>query len=309
MKTLITGASGFVGKHLVDELQSIGHEVVGIGTSESSLKDKIKYFQMNILDKSAITNLINELKPTYIFHLAGISNIKYSWENKEKTFEANIIGTTILLDAIKECSPYSKILTIGSSEEYGPKSIEKNPLSEDSSLEPINPYGISKAAISMLIRQYQKVYGLEIIHARPFNHIGIGQSKGFVVPDFAEQIIDIEKGKKERFIKVGNLSATRDFTDVRDIIKAYISLMGKGESGQIYNVCSGVGVSIDNILNLLIKLSRVDVEIVRDPNLSRPSDIPVYVGDNSKLKRKTEWEPLIAIEETLNDILMNLRDC
>lgn len=307
MKTLVTGASGFVGKHLVKELIEAGHEVFGIGTRATVNTTLVNYIQLNLMDKEKVSYVLKDLKPDYVYHLAGVTNVKYSWENKAETLMVNTIGTLNLLDAIRDYSPNSNILTVGSSEEYGPRYDINVPLNEEEKLEPVTPYGISKSTISMLVRQYDKVYGLNVKHARPFNHIGPGQSKGFVVSDFAAQINEIEKGKANREIKVGNLSAIRDFTDVRDIIKAYKLIIDKGETGQIYNVCSGTGVQIEGILKLLIKLSNVNISFEVDPTLYRPTDIPFYVGDNRKLQGQTGWEPIIKLEDTLNDVLMYLR--
>ncbi|QFF97986.1 GDP-mannose 4,6 dehydratase [Psychrobacillus glaciei] len=310
MRALITGVMGFVGKYLAEHLLSQGIEVWGTSRMESPLlrlkNGNLKIVQNNLDSTDDIHNLLCSIKPNYIFHLAGQSNVKLSWEDKEGTFYANVNKTIFLLDACvkyQQENPRMRILTVGSSEEYGKVESSELPIKETTILRPMSPYGASKAAVSMLIQQYHKAHGLNVIHVRPFNHIGPGQSLGFVVPDFTKQLVQIEKGEKEKVLKVGNLSAMRDFTDVRDIVEGYYELVLYGKLGEIYNICSGDGVSINEILNKLIELSSSNAIVEVCESKIRPIDIPNYIGENSKIKSDTDWIPKYEIIRTLEDSL------
>ncbi|MBY0074704.1 GDP-mannose 4,6-dehydratase [Priestia aryabhattai] len=299
MKALITGINGFVGKHLEYFLKDRA-DVFGTSRIDHSERN---IFKLCLLSEFDTVRLIEKVKPTHIFHLAGLSNVKESWENKEAFIQGNVIGTINLLEAVRKVDKNIRVITVGSSEEYGivPKGIEK--VHEEIPLSPINPYGISKSAISMLIKLYNKSYGLDVIHARPFNHIGPGQRLGFVTTDFAYQIAMINKRKTQgNRMSIGNLEAIRDFTDVRDIVEAYYQLGQYGEAGEIYNICTGKGISIQSILNTLLSFSTVDIEIVIDSQKIRVSDIQSLVGDPKKLSQLTAWKPKRTIENTLEDI-------
>ncbi|KGR90048.1 hypothetical protein CD30_13820 [Ureibacillus massiliensis 4400831 = CIP 108448 = CCUG 49529] len=310
MRALITGVQGFVGKYLADHLLSLGIEVWGTSRQESPIL-RLKNGEVNVIindlnQTEDIYQLLHNFKPNYIFHLAGQSNVKHSWEDKEGTFYANVNKTIFLLDACEKYqqeNPNMRLLTVGSSEEYGKVEEHELPIKETTPLRPMSPYGASKAVVSMLIQQYHKAYGLNVIHARPFNHIGPGQSEGFVTTDFAKQVVSIEKGDKKPILLVGNLSAKRDFTDVRDIVKAYYQLIIEGRMGEIYNVCSRNKRPIQEILDLIIINSKVNIEVQLDKNRLRPSDIPIYEGNNNKIKKHIQWEPSYPIEETIIDIL------
>ncbi|MGU3471614.1 GDP-mannose 4,6-dehydratase [Paenibacillus sp. D51F] len=309
MKALITGVTGFVGNHLLNELLlRKDWKIWGAVRSPSKspiYHNSFSYIQLDLHDERKIVDCLNEIKPHYIFHLAGQSNVRLSWDDKRKTFDINTMNVLNLLEAIRksEVANSVKLLTVGSSEEYGIVKPESLPISEDTALDPQNPYGISKAAISMLIKQYHKAYGLNVIHVRPFNHIGPGQRKGFVTADFAYQIAAMETGKIENVFRVGNLSSKRDFLDVRDIVKAYLEIIMYGSAGQIYNVCLGKSTSIHEILNYFISQARVPINVEISQELFRPVDIPLYVGDNSKLFEATKWRPKYSLETSLSDIL------
>ncbi|CAG7659141.1 GDP-mannose 4,6-dehydratase [Paenibacillus allorhizosphaerae] len=313
MRALITGATGFVAKHLTKHLTNLGFEVWGTTRKSSPVLFKgIHHIQTLDLNTSIeqIVSYLNFLKPDYIFHLAGQSSVKKSWDNKIETFEANVVMTINLLEAVRGSivAESVKILTVGSSEEYGEVNLENMPISEKNPLRPISPYGISKATVSMLAEQYHRSYSLNIVHVRPFNHIGPGQDVGFVTSDFAKQIAEIEEGKQTPIIKVGNLDAKRDFTDVRDIVQAYALLVAHGQSGKIYNVCSKKPTSIQEILEKLINLSRCqNIEIHRDLSKMRPSDFPYYYGDSSEISLHTGWSPKMSIDDSLKDILDHWR--
>lgn len=310
MRALITGVQGFVGKYLANHLLSQGIEVWGTSRRESPilcLKNGDVNVMINDLNQTEeIYQLLHNIKPDYIFHLAGQSNVKRSWEDKEGTFYANVNKTIFLLDACvryQQENPNMRLLTVGSSEEYGKVKAYELPIKETTTLRPMSPYGASKAAVSMLIQQYHKAHDLNVIHVRPFNHIGPGQSEGFVTTDFAKQVVAIENGKKPPVLLVGNLSAKRDFTDVRDIVRAYFQLISVGKLGEIYNVCSQNAISIKKILDLIVYNSNVNIEVQLNKDRLRPSDVPIYEGDNKKIKSHVKWEPNSSFEETIIDIL------
>ncbi|MFC9599758.1 GDP-mannose 4,6-dehydratase [Peribacillus butanolivorans] len=299
MKALITGVTGFVGKHLEAFLQD---KADVYGTSRVPRSQKHIY-QLNLLSETESLKLIDNIKPTHIFHLAGLSNVKESWDDKVDFIEGNVIGTIHLLEAVRKVNDQIKVITVGSSEEYGilPEGIEK--VREETPLQPINPYGISKCAISMLVKLYYKSYGLNVTHARPFNHIGPGQRLGFVTTDFAHQIALINKGLvKDCKINIGNLQIERDFTDVRDMVEAYYEIGRIGRAGEVYNVCSGRGVYIQDLLQILLSFSAKKIELVVDQNRMRVADIPRLVGDPGKLLDATGWKPERKLEDTLRDI-------
>ncbi|CAH1231504.1 GDP-6-deoxy-D-mannose reductase [Paenibacillus allorhizoplanae] len=310
MRALITGISGFVGKHLANYLLSQGVEVFGT-TSQGSLSMDPNIFTNNLSSEQNIINLLDEIQPDHIYHLAGQSNVKDSWDSKVSTFHTNVNLTINLLEAVRKSKVSDKvrIVTIGSSEEYGRVNDMTLPIDETVSLKPTNPYGISKASVSYFAKQYYEAYGLKVVHVRPFNHIGPGQKLGFVVTDFTSQIVNIEKGIANNIIRVGNLGAQRDFTDVRDIVRAYYLLLTTATTtyGEIYNVCSGVPITIESILEKLLAFSHQQIEVIVDPNKLRPIDIPLYIGTNNKIHQLTGWKPEIAIDTTLEDVLEFIR--
>ncbi|OME80601.1 hypothetical protein BK120_18090 [Paenibacillus sp. FSL A5-0031] len=309
MRALITGITGFVGSYLAEYLHLQGVEV--FGTTSQKVKEKSNISELSLhTSEEEIIRLLEKIKPDHIYHLAGFSNVKDSWNEKNNAFSVNVSLTINLLEAARKSaiSDTLRILTVGSSEEYGRVANATQPISEIETLQPMNPYGISKAAVSHLARQYYYAYGLKVVHARPFNHIGPGQRLGFVVPDFSSQIINMEKNQNEKVIKVGNLDAQRDFTDVRDIVRAYYYLlMEPSTSGEVFNVCSGVPVPISFLLQQLIRMSNQDIKLQVDESKLRPSDIPVYIGDNKKIIKLTGWKPQIPLETTLIESLEYLR--
>lgn len=299
MKALITGISGFVGKHLEVYLKD---KADVYGTSRLNRNEK-HIFEVDFRSETEIIELMKTIKPTHVFHLAGLSNVKDSWNHKADFIQGNVIGTIHLLEAIRKVDNQIKVLTVGSSEEYGhiPKGLYK--ITEETELNPVSPYGISKSAISMLVKLYFKSYGLNITHARPFNHIGQGQRLGFVTSDFAYQIALINKGiTKDSIIQIGNLKTARDFTDVWDIVEAYFHIACFGEAGEAYNVCTGKAVYVQDLLETLIGFSNKNINLVVDPSRMRVVDIPQLVGDPEKLFTLTGWKPKRKLEDTLKDI-------
>ena len=298
MQALITGINGFVGKYLIQELQGKGYFVSGIGTGKFELPG-VRYKEVNLLDRHALKLAIEEINPEVIFHLAGIASVSYSWSNPSISFDVNVIGTINLLETLKGRNVQSFVYA-SSSEVYGPGRRLGEKFSEITSLNPQNPYATSKYAAERIILQLGQMYKLPVILTRPFNHIGVGQNEGFVVPDFARQII--EASKQNKSIHVGRLDVYRDFTDVRDIVRAYSLLAEKGHPGEIYNICSGEGRKISEILDIM----RADYENSRvelDESKLRPVENIYSVGDNSKIRATIDWEPIYPIKDSLRGVL------
>lgn len=305
MKALVIGAAGFVGGHLINHLSDdCGYEVYATKLPFEKLDtDRASVSDLDILDQNAVTELLSEIKPDQIYHLAAQSSVKVSWEKPQLTADINIKGTINVLEAARAAENKPRILLVGSGEEYGYLKPEEIPVKEDTLLRAGNIYAATKACQGMLGEIYSRAYGMDIIMVRAFNHIGPGQSDIFVVSDFCRQAVMAEAGKKEPVISVGNLDAERDFTDVRDIVRAYSSLMKTGRSGQTYNVGSGTARSIQSILDLILSKTSVKIDIVRDASRMRPSDVPAIAADISRIRTDTGWEPVITLENTIEDIM------
>ena len=302
MKALITGVDGFVGKYLSEYLLKQKYEVYGTTISEKYKNEKIKIYKMNLLDEKEVNKVIKMIKPDKIFHLAGQSAVGLSWEKPVLTVNINVNGTLNLLEAVRNYSKDSKILIVGSSDQYGPIKPEECPIKESKIQNPQSPYGVSKKAQEEMCKLYVNAYHTNIIMVRAFNHIGAGQSTNFVVADFASKIAQIEKGS-EPVLKVGNLESFRDFTDVRDIVRGYSLLLEKGKIGEIYNIGSGKEVKVSEILKKLVSMSKKEIKIEIDPNKFRPVDVPLVVCDNSKIKKDTGWETEFLINDTSEEVL------
>ncbi len=306
MKALITGVTGFAGNHLARLLLHEGWEVFGTRNGKEQLDEDLSecvvIHECDIRNSGQIREVLTAVQPKYIFHLAGQSSVANSWKETAATFDINVVGTARLLDELILQKTDTTVILAGSAEEYG-RPRGATPLTESEPLDPINPYGVSKAALSMLFKQYHLKHGLELIYARAFNHIGPGQRPGFVTVDFARQLTKIKANLKEPVISVGNLETVRDFTDVRDIVKAYLGLAKRGCPGEVYNVCSGNAIAIKDILCLLIKQTGVKVEIKTDPDKMRPAEVPVLVGNNNKICNAINWKPERSMQETLQDLI------
>jgi len=307
MKALIIGAAGFVGKHLVNELINTGWEVSGTRLPTETADLDIPVYGLDILDAAAVKSLIKKTDPDYVFHLAAQSSVAISWKQPALTADVNIKGAINLFEAIRDADKPPRVILTGSGEEYGHIQPEDLPLVENTTLKPGNIYACTKSAQAMIGMVYARSYELEVIIVRAFNHIGPGQTDTFVVPGFCKQIAEIEAKGNNGTIKVGNLDAKRDFTDVRDIVRAYRLLAEKGKSGEIYNIGSGISVSIADILDKILEISDASIKIEQDPQRMRPSDIPDVRADISKIVACTGWEPEIPLETTIFDVLNEWR--
>jgi len=304
-KVLVTGATGFVGRHLMPLLESQRYTVFGTSFPEPPYpwQENILYLDLRV--EREVHEMIKALRPDWIFHLAAISNVKQSWEKRRETMETNIMGFFFLLEACRRFQPRARLLFVSSSDLYGtaPAKEAKLPLSEEESISLVNPYAFTKACGEWLSRFYVTCEGLDIVLARSFPHTGPGQSPDFVCSDWARQIVLIEAGRAEPVIKVGNINLERDYTDVRDTVRAYLLLMTKGRGGEVYNVCSGRAVKLRQILEFMLQQVSFPVKIEVDESRLRKMDIERLVGDNRKIKQETGWEPTIPLEKTLQDLL------
>ncbi len=306
MRILITGITGFVGSHLAEYCLDKGVKVYGIKRWRSKMDniehivDKLKLHDCDMRDAFNVAQVIDDIRPEKIFHLAAQTFVPTSWKAPNETMITNITGQLNLLETIKHIQGYNPTVLIAcSSEEYGKIEESDVPITEDTPLRPQSPYAVSKIAQDYMGFQYHASYRMNIIRTRAFNHTGARRGDVFVCSDFAKQIIENKTGE----IKVGNLEAIRDFTDVRDMVRAYWLATEKCVPGEVYNICSGKGYKIADILQSLIRLSGVDIKIVEDQSRMRPSDVPKLIGDNSKFCKLTGWKPEIKMDETLRDLL------
>ncbi len=313
---LITGITGFAGSHLAELLLNSGHEVWGTTRPRSqaenldTIKNKLHLEDADLLDSHSLYTIVSKIKPDYIFHLAAQSFVQSSWASPANTMELNIVGSVHLFEAVRRAGLDSVIQIACSSEEYGLVYENELPIKETNPLRPQSPYAVSKVAMDYLGYQYFMSYGLKIIRTRGFNHTGPRRGEVFVTSNFARQIAEIEIGKKEPTIEVGNLDSHRDWTDVRDMVKGYLLSVEKGEPGEVYNICSEKAVKIKDMLDMLIAMSNVKgkIKIVEDQSRMRPSDVPVLLGDCSKFRQATGWKPEIPFERTMKDLLNYWRE-
>jgi len=319
MRILITGITGFVGSHLAEYCLNIpGVEVYGTVFSHhlgdelkrvEHIKDKISLLECNLMNRIAVQRVLEKVKPDKIFHLAAQSFVPTSWQSPEDTIINNIMSELNIFEAAREVGINPVIQIACSSEEYGLVNENELPVKEDNILRPLSPYAVSKVAQDALACQYHYSYGLKTVVTRAFNHEGPRRGEQFVTSNFAKQIVEIEKAKKEPIIYVGNLEAKRDYLDVRDVIDAYWLATEKCNFGEPYNICSGKSWSIKSVLDLLLsKSAEKNIQIKQDPERMRPSDVPLLLGDCSKFKKQTGWEPKISFEKTLEDTLNYWRE-
>ena len=310
MKVMITGITGFAGSHLADFLlEQSNVELHGIIRWRSKLDniqhilDRIHLHESDFRDPSSVRSVIEQIKPDRIFHLAAQSFVPTSWKSPSETLTTNIIGELNLLEAVRSCGLNCKIQIAGSSEEYGMVFENEIPVREENSLRPLSPYAVSKVGQDLLAYQYFQSYRLPIVRTRGFNHSGPRRGEVFVESNFARQIAAIEMGLQPPVVSVGNLKAKRDFTDVRDMVRAYWLALERGEPGEVYNICSGKAYPIEEVLNILLEYSSVKVRIQTDPERLRPSDVSILLGNSEKFRHATGWKPTISFEKTLEDLL------
>jgi GDP-4-dehydro-6-deoxy-D-mannose reductase len=313
VRLLVTGAGGFVGGHLVELLrrQAPAPTVYGVVLPHGSLgwggAQGARILEADLDDPAAAVAVVEQARPDAIVHLAGQSSVAQSWLDPGGTLRTNVLGIVHLLDAARRAALRPAVLVVGSAEEYGAVSEDELPIREETPLQPASPYAVSKAAQGALALLYGPAGGMRVMLTRTFHHTGPGRGEAFAESSFARQIAEIEQGLREPVIAVGNLEAVRDFTDVRDVVRAYLLLVEKGEAGRAYNVCSGRGLRIREILERLLARSPARVELRVDETRLRPADVPVQVGDPSRLRAATGWEPRIPLDQTLADLLADWR--
>ena len=310
MKCLITGITGFAGSHLAEYLLSRGDcEVHGTMRWRSrtenitQLGNRITTHVCDIRDATAMYELIRDLKPDRIYHLAAQSFVPMSWVAPAETMTTNVIGEINIFEAIRAVGCPTRVQLACSSEEYGMVLPEEAPIKETNPLRPLSTYAVSKVAQDLMGYQYHQSYGMHIIRTRGFNHTGPRRGDVFVTSNFAKQIVEVEKGRQAPVIHVGNLNAVRDFTDVRDTVVAYYLALEKGKPGDVYNVATGKGYKIREMLDILLSFSTVKIEARPDPKRMRPSDVELLLGDATKLRTETGWEPKYKFEQTMKDLL------
>jgi GDP-4-dehydro-6-deoxy-D-mannose reductase len=310
-KYLITGFSGFVSQHFLDFLEDnrIQSHVLGIDVYEPEF-DFLRYrfvecdFQKrDLLAKEQIEDIFKAFHPDYILHLASYSSVAYSWENPIDSFANNTNIFLNLLEKVKSLNNHCRILSIGSSEEYGNVNQENIPITESQPLNPLSPYAVARVAQEMISRVYVDGYGMDIVMTRSFNHIGTGQKDVFVIPSFARQLIEIKNGLKPKEITTGDLSIIRDFVDVRDVVAAYYYLFKKGKKGEVYNVCSNKGTTLEEILFTMAEILDLEVAAITDKKLVRLNDNRIIIGSNEKLRKEIGWECNYTLEQSLRDTL------
>jgi len=311
MKALITGITGFAGSHLADFLLAECPDVEVAGTHRwrsrteniEGLEGRVELFETDFRDYTSVQATLARFRPDLVFHLAAQSFVPSSWIGPAETLTTNLIGQTHLFEAIRSLDLDPVVQIACSSEEYGLVKADEVPIRETNPLRPLSPYAVSKVAQDYLAYQYFQSYGMKCVRTRAFNHTGPRRGDVFVASNFAKQLATIEAGLSEPVIRVGNLEAIRDFTDVRDMVRAYWLAATEADSGEVYNIASGKGTRIQVLLDQLMAMVNVDVRIEPDPERMRPSDVEILIGDSSKFRECTGWEPRIPLETTLRDLL------
>lgn len=312
MRVLITGITGFVGPYLAAHVAAAAPEAEVFGLvmpgDPTPPPPGTQRIEGDLTDRQSLETALGEASPEVIFHLAAASSVATSWEQPDQTFEINVVGTINLFQAQQNINMRPKTIVVSSAEIYGRVEGDEQPIREDAPLQPVSPYGGSKAAQDLAAYQYFEHCDLPTVRLRPFHHTGPRRPPQFVASSFAQQIASIEKGLIESRLSVGNLDAIRDITDVRDVVRGYWLAALHGEPGKAYNICSGRGVSIRRLLEVLLDLSSEEVEVEVDPDRLRAADIPFLVGDHERFSEATGWRPEIPLEKTLADLLNWWRD-
>ncbi|MGH2757001.1 MAG: GDP-mannose 4,6-dehydratase [Actinomycetota bacterium] len=299
----MTGAGGFVGGHLLPALKADGHDVVG-----TSIDNDDDLRKMDVRDPQLVDQVIADVRPEAVFHLAGQSSVSLSWTKPALTYEVNANGTHYLLDAIHRHVPGCRVHVAASSDEYGKVSPEECPIDEAAPLRPVSPYAVSRVAGEWIARMFHESFGLSVVVTRGFMHVGPGQPASFATADWARQIARAEAGLAEPVVMTGNLETSREFGDVRDVVRAYRLVLELGEPGEAYNVATGEPHELREVLEILVGFATVALEVRTDPAKIRPVDFPVLYGDSGKLERLTGWKPEFRLEDTLADVLRYWRE-
>jgi len=312
LRILVTGAAGFVGGHLLEHLRAARpeaevHGVVLPGGAASWRPSGVRVVEADLEDPAAAGRAVASSRPDRIVHLAGQASVHRSWEDPAGTLRTNVLGVVNLLDAVRQEGLRPAVLVVGSADEYGPVPSAEPPLRETAPRRPASPYAVSKVAQAALAALYGPAGGLRVVATRTFPHTGPGRGEVFAESSFARQIAEIEAGLRAPVVEVGNLDAVRDFSDVRDVVRAYDLLLESGRGGEAYNVCSGRGRRVGDLLDALLSASTARVEVRVDPARLRPADVPALVGDPAKLVADTGWQPRIPFERTLRDLLDDWR--
>jgi GDP-4-dehydro-6-deoxy-D-mannose reductase len=309
-RVLVTGVTGFAGSHLVDYMLTRGDcQIFGIQRWRSRTEniehfmDRITLVECDLRDASSTRDALETVKPEWIFHLASQSFVPTSWSAPTESLTTNILGQLNIFEAVRRLGLKCRIQLACSSEEYGMVYPDEVPIKETNPLRPLSPYAVSKVTQDMLGYQYWMSWKVDSVRTRGFNHEGPRRGPVFVASDFAKQIADIEKGRRPPVVSVGNLEAKRDFSDVRDMVRAYWLALEKCEPGDVYNICTGRSWSIQEVLDLLFSMTKAKIEVRQDPARLRPSDVPILLGDNTKFVKATGWQPTIPFEQTLRDML------
>jgi GDP-4-dehydro-6-deoxy-D-mannose reductase len=306
VRVLVTGPTGFVGRHLVHLLGSHGARLVGMGLGRPdellAAGELEQWISCDVADAAAVAATVDETRPEIVVHLAGQASAATSFQDPIGTFRTNALGTMHLLEAVRLHAERARVLVVGTSESYGPQP-QGTRVSEDAPFYPLSPYGLSKAAADTVADFYARVHGLHVIRTRSFHHIGPGQDSRFAIPGFARQIAAIERERAEPVLRVGNLNVVRDVTDVRDVAEAYRQLIDRGRPGTAYNVCRGSGVDLSEIVRALCGRARVPVRVEVDPARMRPADVPYLVGDPSRIAEETGWHAVRSVEASLGEVL------
>jgi GDP-4-dehydro-6-deoxy-D-mannose reductase len=312
MKILITGINGFVAQHFLRFLatQEEDFTILGIGRSEPSFNLQqfaplqIEFAKVDLLNREHVGEILKKFKPQFLLHLASISSVGHSWKNPNDSFVNNTNIFLNLVDQIRLLDIPCRILSIGSSEEYGNVNVDKLPLTEESPLNPISPYAVARVSQEMISKIYADGYVMDIIMTRSFNHIGPGQKNVFVISSFAKQLVHIANNSSvSKTVTTGDLSIIRDFVDVRDVVKAYYLLLKKGKQAQVYNICSGTGISLQQIMDKMCAILNISITLEQDANLIRPNDNKIIIGSADKIKNDLGWFPEISIDKSLSDII------
>ena len=301
-RALVTGSEGFVGRYLRRELEENGYAVTGLDLQAGN-----GTIAADLLDAETVGRIVEELRPDAVFHLAGQANVARSWAIPQKTLELNVVAAINLMEAVRKTDPAYRMVMVGSSDQYGNLGDAGVRVTETLTLNPQTPYAVSKKAQEDMAKVYVRAYAMNICMTRSFNHGGAGQGKGFLIPDFASGIAAVERGEAA-CLRVGNLSARRDFTHVRDVVRAYRLIAEKGRSGEVYNVGSGITHSAQEILDELCSMARCPVPVAQDPAKMRPSDTPVICCDHGKLTQDTGWEPQEPLKTILQETLEYFRN-